>query len=274
MANYSEEFEDSGRQPSLWTDRSRRWIAGLIFMLMAGNVFFQFQTYSLGAGLIMPVLAGQVLGVFVPLLILSRNNHWLPLRDLRLERPPWILLLAAAVLAVASLVPTSLLAQLSMHLFESDPEHMALFQNSLPRSGWGLPLTVLTVVVVGPLGEEIVFRGLLHRLASEYGGPAKATLLASLVFALFHAEPWLLLGLLGIAVALSFLFEATGSLMVCWVYHAMHNAVALAMMYLAPEAQTAPAAITGTDLLWLAVSLLTWLWVGTWLYRGSRTDST
>ncbi len=253
--------------PSLWTDRSRAWIVGLIFMLMAGNVFFQIQAYLLGGGLILPVLAGQILGVFIPLLVLSRKNRWNPVQDLKLGSRPWPILVAVGILAFASLVPASMLAEISLRVFPADPERIALFQEMLPRSGLGILLTIITVVVVGPLGEEIVFRGFLHRLASEYWDPAKATLLSALVFAMVHAEPWIIFGLLGIGVALSVIYEITGSLLACFVFHATHNTVALVMMYSADEAQTEPTALEMGDFIWLAVSLAVWWVVGSWLRR-------
>ncbi len=118
--------------PSLWTDRSRAWIVGLIFMLMAGNVFFQIQAYLLGGGLILPVLAGQIMGVFIPLLVLSRKNRWNPVLDLKLGSRPWQILMAVGVLAFASLVPASMLAEISLRLFPADPERIAMFQEMLP----------------------------------------------------------------------------------------------------------------------------------------------
>lgn len=261
---------------SLWTDRSRIWVVGLILMLMVGNVFFQVQAYVMGGGLILPVLAGQIFGVFIPLLILSHRNQWNPLTDFRLQTTSWIVPAIAVVLALATLVPASLLAELSMRIFPSDPERIAMFQNSLPRSALGIILTFFTVVLVGPLGEEMVYRGLLHRLASSYWDPVKATVLASLIFALVHAEPWLLLGLVAIGAALSFLFETTGSLLACWIFHAVHNAVALVMMYSTDEVQTEPTALSADDFIWLAISLLVWAVIGTWLLkmRMSRTDRT
>jgi len=251
--------------PSLWTDRSRIWIVGLILMLMAGNIFFQVQAYIMGGGLILPVLAGQIFGVFIPLLVLSSRNRWNPVTDFDLGRVPWVIPAVAGVLALATLVPSSLLAELSMRIFPTDPERMAMFQNSLPRSGLGILLTFITVVLVGPLGEEMVYRGLVHRLASGFWGPLKATVLASLIFALVHAEPWLLLGLVAIGAALSFLYETTGSLLACWIFHAIHNAVALVMMYSADEVQTEPSALTVQNFVWLGISLLVWAVVGSWL---------
>lgn len=250
---------------SLWTQRRRPWIVGLIFMLLAGNFFFQIQTYLLGGGLVLPVLAGQILGIFVPLLLIFRRNGWNPLQDLDLHQVPWPLLAATVILAGASLVPTSFLAEMSMRLFPGDPERIAAFQEALPRSALGVLLTGLTVILVGPLGEEIVFRGLLHRLASDYWDPIKASLLSSLVFALVHAEPWLVLGLVGVGAALAFLYETTRSLTVCFVYHAAHNALALTLMYTADEIPTGPQPIETMDFVWLGISLLVWGVLARWL---------
>ncbi len=262
---------DQESPPSLWNQRSNPWIVGLIFMLVAGNFFFQVQTYQLNGGLILPVLVGQILGVFVPLALIFHRNGWHPLRDLDLQPVPWLLIATAAVLAVAALVPTSFLAELSMRLFPGNPERMAMFQAALPRTPLGLLLTGVTAVLVGPLGEEIVFRGLLHRLASRYWGPLKAGLLSSLVFALVHAEPWLLLGLVGVGAALAFLYEATGSLLVCFVFHAVHNALALTLMYLAEDIQVEPQPIAPMDWVWLGSSLLVWLLVARWLWGHKKT---
>jgi len=278
----NKDFEESDLEPieeappSLWTDRSCAWIVGLIFMLMAGNVFFQIQAYLLVGGLILPVLAGQIMGVFIPLLVLSRKNRWNPVQDLKLGSQPWPILVAVGILAFASLVPASMLAEVSLRVFPADPERIAMFQEMLPRSGLGILLTIITVVVVGPLGEEIVFRGFLHRLASDFWDPGKATLLSALVFAMVHAEPWIIFGLLGIGVALSFIFESTGSLLACFVFHATHNTVALVMMYSAEEVQTEPTALEIGDFVWLAASLAVWWVVGSWLKRihsgKNRTD--
>ncbi len=259
---------------SLWTDRSRMWIVGLILMLMVGNVFFQVQAYVMGGGFILPVLAGQIFGVFIPLLVLSHRNQWNPIADFQLGTVPWVVPVVAVVLALATLVPASLLAELSMRLFPTDPERMAMFHKSLPKSGLGIVLTFITVVIVGPLGEEIVFRGLLHRLASGFWDPVKGTVLAALIFALVHAEPWLLLGLVAIGVSLSFLYEMTGSLLACWIFHAVHNAVALVMMYSTNEVQTEPTPLTASDLLWLVISLAVWAGVGfgLWRMRSSSAD--
>ncbi|MCP4290711.1 MAG: CPBP family intramembrane metalloprotease [bacterium] len=256
--------------PSLWTDRSRIWIVGLIFMLGFGNIFFQVQAYMLTGGLVLPVLAGQLLGVFIPLLVLSRNNGWNPIHDFDLGKTQSLFLASAFVLALAALVPSSLLAELSMRVFPGDPERMAMFQKALPRDILGMILTFITVVLVGPLGEEIVFRGLLHRLAANYWDPLKAGLLASLIFAMVHAEPWLLFGLVGIGAALSFLYQTTGSLLVCWVFHAVHNSVALVMMYSAKEVQTEPSEIVTGDYLLLGISLVVWVLIGSWLVRVNK----
>lgn len=271
MENPQKTTPHKEQPPGLWNSRSRMWIVGLLVLLLAGNFFFQIQAFLLGGGIIIPVLVGQILGVFLPLVIIFQRNGWNLIRDLALPPVPWLLLGATILLAAASQVPTGFLAEISMRLFPGDPERVAMFQEALPRSVLGMLVAGLAVVLVGPLGEEIIFRGLLHRLASGYWGAWKAGLLSSLVFALVHAEPWLLLGLAGVGAALAFLYEATRSLLVCFVFHATHNAIALTMMYLAEDVQTTPEPFVTMDFVYLGLSLVVWILVGQWLLGNRKT---
>jgi membrane protease YdiL (CAAX protease family) len=49
-----------------------------------------------------------------------------------------------------------------------------------------LPLTVLFLVILGPLGEELLFRGLLLDWLKQYVAAWQAAVISSLAFALLH----------------------------------------------------------------------------------------
>ncbi len=248
----------AGPEPpnSLWATWSSFGVLGLLLLLVVGNTILQGIFYLLTGDLFVPVLFGAIGGVLVPLVLLTRKLD-LPYRyDLSLEhRPPWILV-ASGLVAIAALAPTSLLAQISMHLKQPPAEWLALMEEAMPHGIWATALTIVTVVVVAPLIEELVFRGLLHRLISRKWGPWMATAISSLVFGLIHAEPWYLFGLVGIGVVLALVYEATGSVLACWVTHLTHNAVSLGMMLWTDQPASESAPLTATDVAIAAGSMV------------------
>jgi membrane protease YdiL (CAAX protease family) len=176
-------------------------------------------------------------------------------------------------MAACSLVPTSLLAELSQRLHPIDPKWESLFREHLPTTIPGVVLAVFTVVLVAPLAEEIIFRGLLHRLASSMWGAVPATIISALVFGIVHGEPWFLFGLVGVGVMLAFIYETTRSVTACWAAHAVHNAVSLWAMLANEGSLAEPRAITRLDWALGAVSVLGILLVGRFLLAASRRSS-
>jgi uncharacterized protein len=80
---------------------------------------------------------------------------------------------------------------------------------------------VLIALIAAPVTEELVFRGCLYGMLREFCGRGIAIVVSALVFALIHGHAASLPGLLILAVALAFLYEATGTL---WAPLAMHTA--------------------------------------------------
>jgi membrane protease YdiL (CAAX protease family) len=256
--------------PGIWTTWSRGEILGLFFMVLTGNFFFQLVVYQAAEGMFLPVCAGAVLGVFLPVAFLTRTRRLSLSRDFFLDRPPWYVLAASALLAVTTLVPTSLLAELSLRLSPADPEVVARMQALLPATPGQWVLAGLAVVLLGPLAEEIIFRGILHRLAAGLWGPVAAAAVSSLVFAILHGEAWIIFGLIGIGVVLAVVFEATGSVTACWITHAVHNAISLFLMVRQGVGPLEPSPLGVGDWLWGAGSLAVALLIMRYLMRWNQ----
>jgi hypothetical protein len=175
-------------------------------------------------------------------------------------------------MAVATLVPTSMLAELSLRLTPADPEAAAFMQENMPTSPPGMVLAFISVVVVAPLAEEIIFRGLLCRLASGLWGPLAATVVSSLVFGILHGEAWILFGLIGVGAVLALVFQATGSVTACWTTHAVHNAISLYFIIQQGPTPIEPSPITVQDWAWTVVSVVAVVFIGKYLlaYRPAK----
>lgn len=255
--------------PGLWTGWSRLRILSLGAALMLGNFTCQLLWYQARPGLFGPVLAGAVGGVFVPLFLLSRRWRWQGARDFGLDRPDPRKLLGAGLMALAALAPSSLLSEVSLRLHPADPAWLAHYAQNLPATPAAIAVAIVAVVGAGPLAEELIFRGLFHRVFSLTWGPWPAVAASSLVFGLIHGEPWYLLGLIAVGVMLALVWEATGSLTACWLAHAVHNGVSLAVMIAQGPAGASPQAITPAYVAIAAVSLAVMVAVSRWLRRAT-----
>jgi len=141
---------------------------------------------------------------------------------------------------------------------------------SMPDGPAAILLAFLTVVVAAPLAEELIFRGLLHRLASRMWGRWPAIMISSLVFRIVHGEPWYLFGLIGIGVVLAVVYEATGSVLACWVTHMVHNGISLAMMLWSEQATAEILPLTFTDWLVAGGSLVLLVLLSAFLLQSWR----
>jgi membrane protease YdiL (CAAX protease family) len=88
---------------------------------------------------------------------------------------------------------------------------------------------IVMVVLLGPIVEEIVFRGiLLHRFAHKWGA-RKAIVVSSIIFGLLHAD---ILGHAVFGIVLSLIYIRTASLWLPIAIHVLNNALALSLMAL------------------------------------------
>ena len=87
---------------------------------------------------------------------------------------------------------------------------------------------VFFLVVVAPVTEELMFRGLfLHRLGERYSRRA-AILGSAICFGIFHILPWQAIGAALVGVYLGWLLMRTGSIFMPMAAHAVFNLVPVA----------------------------------------------
>ena len=101
-------------------------------------------------------------------------------------------------------------------------------------------LAILLAVVLAPVTEEIVFRGVLFRALDEKFGMWPAAVLSSAVFAVIHFEvlfsqPLALAGLFTVGILLAIAYHRTGSLLVPILGHAVFNAVSVGLALLVDQ---------------------------------------
>ena len=85
-------------------------------------------------------------------------------------------------------------------------------------------LLMVSVILVAPLLEEVLFRGVLYRMLKGSVGMGPAIATTSLLFALVHKNALVFLPLVVLAACLALAYERTGDLRVPILMHAFFNA--------------------------------------------------
>ena len=96
-----------------------------------------------------------------------------------------------------------------------------------PESTLGYIFLFLAVVIVAPIGEEILFRGFLQKFLEEYWQDiTRAVLVTSLFFAMIHFNPFWTIQIYLLGVILGFLSWKTKSVIPSIILHSLNNGFA------------------------------------------------
>lgn len=98
------------------------------------------------------------------------------------------------------------------------------------QSGWSLFFLLLLAVVVAPLVEEVLFRGMLLPVLMKKMGPGTAVVISSVLFAGIHQHLPSFVPLFALAVVLAMLYIYSGSLWTSIVLHAVFNGVSICIL--------------------------------------------
>lgn len=130
---------------------------------------------------------------------------------------PWLFLLLVCVVSLArhfGLQPPV------------EPIHELIFQERRPHV---LLLTLALACLIGPIAEELLFRGVLYPALRRRTSRIVATLVSGALFSMVHTN---LIGFLPIMVLgclLAYLYERTGSLVAPMTIHILHNTYLLTL---------------------------------------------
>jgi membrane protease YdiL (CAAX protease family) len=164
-----------------------------------------------------------------------RVSEGLGLRNKNLLRS---LLLALVVIVVVLPIAYSL-GGVSITLMEKigwvpkDEEAVSLVTNATSRAS--ATYLGFFAVVLAPVAEEFIFRGMLFPFIKQRGYPKTAWAAASLLFALAHVSAPYFVSLFVLALALTWLYEKTDTLLAPIFAHALFNAAGLILIDCFPQ---------------------------------------
>jgi len=111
------------------------------------------------------------------------------------------------------------------------PWFMELFSR-LFDSDLGVWGGILRIVIIAPIVEELIFRGIIMSGFTRNYNAIFAILFSALLFALFHLNPWQFPAAFALGIILGWIRIRTGSVLACIAGHAIHNGlVFLSVIY-------------------------------------------
>jgi membrane protease YdiL (CAAX protease family) len=174
---------------------------------------------------------GAIYGAFllaVWLVVGRQRGGW---DSLGLRRPSLNALALVVPVYVATLfvagIATALEAALLFHGHFTNPQTTIIAGAGANRTVGDFLALYAVIALLGPVVEELVFRGLLFELFRRSLPVWAAATLSALLFALAHGIPVLLPALFVIGVALALLYNYTRSLYTSMALHILVNSVAL-----------------------------------------------
>ena len=96
------------------------------------------------------------------------------------------------------------------------------------QSGW---LGIICISVLGPVLEEMLFRGAITKVLLQRYSPVKAIILSALIFGIFHINPAQVAGAILSGGLFAWLYYRTGSLIPGILIHILNNTVFLSLHY-------------------------------------------
>lgn len=242
------------------------------------------QTFSVDSipkariGMYVLLAVSQLCTFLIPSALFAYAAHPKPLQYLGLRKPQrgihWIIVAVLALGAIPTvsgiaglfdMIPLSEGLEASKVKF--DAQQKALLNITTPGE---FITTMITIAIIAPIGEELMFRGIMLRFAAKkmVGSIFWPIMLTAVLFATLHFNVVGFLSLIISGVLLGYVYYLTGSLVLSMFAHAIVNGSQAAIIYLGRNNTELVQMMESNDIPWglflggvaVFVAAFYWLW--------------
>ena len=228
-----------------WLMKDALWIFFILILIQVGAGLIHWGVVKLGwfaadgkeatAALIQGILFHGVALLIIWSFIRRRNGSWNEAFGLNWRgfNPA----LGQGLAGYVGIIPIVLVMSLLCQLFFYAAGYPVTIQDVVtiflePQSGWSLFCLLLLAVVVAPIVEEALFRGILLPVLMKKMGLGTAVVVSSLFFAVIHQHLPSIAPLFVLALVLAMLYIHSGSLWAPIVLHGIFNGVSICILLL------------------------------------------
>lgn len=164
------------------------------------------------------------------------GGHW---KDLGFRGIRWVKDFFIGLAGYAAIVPIFFMALFLLvvlaQLFHYEPPPHPLVEVFLEeeRSPWLIGYSLFLACVLGPVLEEIFFRGFCYPAFKKKWGVKWALVLSAGFFSLIHQNAFAFLPVFILGFALGYLYEKRGTLIPSIILHVIHNSIFISYFFLA-----------------------------------------
>ncbi len=164
------------------------------------------------------------------IVVLVARHYRTPLERIGLTTRDWVRNVRTGLIGYAAVVPPLLavlfvMAVIAQSLsYEPPPQPVVemYIRESAPKA---LIFFTVFVAVLGPVMEELFFRGFAYKAIRTRFGVSIAMTATAFLFALLHMSVLAFVPIFFLGLFLSYLYEKTGSLVPCMAAHMTHNLI-------------------------------------------------
>ena len=210
----------------------------------------------LNGNVVLSVILPAFLGYILPLMIITKRYRLSFTGEFRLLVPDAVTATLVIVIAAAAIYPVDTLSWLFRRGRPVDPDYINILLAFKPKGVWHFAAMALGLGIITPLGEELLFRGVVQSIFHRNMTAAAAILLSALVFAASHGVLYVIPGVAALGIVLGYIFYRTGCLTYAVMIHAFFNLFSLYRLNGLSEETIQDFEWSSPDAGWLAVSTI------------------
>jgi membrane protease YdiL (CAAX protease family) len=185
------------------------------------------------------VLVGPIAGIIFPVYLLTRRFTMGFRQQLDIRRPTVRTGLYVLIATFFAVVIVDYIYVFSQNFMLPPVDYVEGLKELKPTGPLSVFITFMGLCIVVPIGEEIIFRGIIQKVFARNMGVVVAFILAGVFFGVIHLTPQLLLSMIAFGIYLGFLFYATSNLFYPILAHCILNSVAFVQLLYTPVDETA-----------------------------------
>ncbi len=223
---YGPEGEGPAGEPGLF-GRMNNWfllIYAFACFLMASSLL---GILYLNGNVVLSVILPGILGYILPLMIITKRYHLSFTAEFRLLVPDAVTAAIVIVIAAAAIYPVDALTWLFRRGRPVDSDYINSLLAFKPTGSWHFAAMAFGLGIVTPLGEELLYRGVIQSIFHRNMTAAAAIFLSALVFAVSHGVLYIIPGVTLLGIILAYVFYRTGGLTYAVMIHALFNLFSL-----------------------------------------------
>tara|TARA_Y100000741_G_scaffold96970_1_gene72044 strand:+ start:166 stop:957 length:792 start_codon:yes stop_codon:yes gene_type:complete len=171
--------------------------------------------------------------LIVPVLIYLNKKGAPIFESLRLKIISKKTAIATLILSLGAMVISDEINILVDKIIPAPESFLQLEAMLTPENPLSMIILIITIVILAPVGEELLFRGFLQKfLENQWGDVTKAILISSLFFAAIHFNPYWLIQIYFLGVLLGYIAWKTSSVIPAIIFHVFINGSSLLFTHL------------------------------------------